>query len=128
MICYDLEFPELVRLVAENGVELLCVPTNWPEGSFNRSINEPRPMELIKAMSAAATNRIWIALSDRCGEERNISWLEASSLIDPDGWPIAQVGHGAGIAVAEIDLAISKDKSLSPKNHALNDRRPELYK
>jgi predicted amidohydrolase len=128
MICYDLEFPELVRLVAENGVELLCVPTNWPEGSFNRSINEPRPMELIKAMSAAATNRIWIALSDRCGEERNISWLEASSVIDPDGWPIAQVGTGAGIVVADIDLAVSRDKSLSPKNHALNDRRPEIYK
>jgi len=128
MICYDLEFPELVRLVAENGVELLCVPTNWPEGSFNRSINEPRPMELIKAMSAAATNRIWIALSDRCGEERNISWLEASSVIDPDGWPIAQVGTGAGIVVADIDLEVSKDKSFSPKNHALNDRRPEIYK
>jgi hypothetical protein len=85
-------------------------------------------MELIKAMSAAATNRIWIALCDRCGEERNISWLEASSVIDPDGWPIAQVGTGAGIVVADIDLEVSKDKSFSPKNHALNDRRPEIYK
>jgi predicted amidohydrolase len=128
MICYDLEFPEFVRLVAQNGVELLCVPTNWPQGSFNRSINEPRPMELIKAMSAAATNRIWIALSDRCGDERNISWLEASSVIDPDGWPIVQVGKGSGVAVADIDLAIAKNKSLSPKNHALNDRRPEIYR
>jgi 5-aminopentanamidase len=128
MICYDLEFPEFVRLVAQNGVELLCVPTNWPEGSFNRPKNELRPMELIKAMSAAATNRIWIALSDRCGDERNISWLEASSLINPDGWPVAQVGKGSGIAVADIDLTISKNKSLSPRNDALNDLRPEIYK
>jgi hypothetical protein len=49
-------------------------------------------------------------------------------VIDPDGWPIAQVGTGAGIVVADIDLEVSKDKSFSPKNHALNDRRPEIYK
>lgn len=128
MICYDLEFPEFVRLVAQNGVELLCVPTNWPGGSFNRPTHEQRPMELLKAMSAAATNRIWIALSDRTGDERNVSWLEASSVIDPDGWPIAQVGEGSGVVVSDIDLSISRDKALSPQNHALNDRRSELYK
>src|ERR1019366_4703338 len=30
MICYDLEFPEWVRLPALAGAQLLCAPTNWP--------------------------------------------------------------------------------------------------
>jgi 5-aminopentanamidase len=30
MVCYDLEFPEWVRLAALAGADLLCTPTNWP--------------------------------------------------------------------------------------------------
>jgi predicted amidohydrolase len=127
IICYDLEIPELVRFVADKGCELLCVPLNWPTGSFKKPEKESRPMELIKAMSMAATFRIWIALSDRCGLERNIEWLQSSSIIDIDGWPIAQVGEGSGVKVSEIDLNLAKDKTVSPKNHALGDFKRNLY-
>jgi hypothetical protein len=30
LICYDLEFPEWVRLPALDGAQLLCAPVNWP--------------------------------------------------------------------------------------------------
>lgn len=30
MVCYDLEFPEWVRLPALSGAQLLCAPVNWP--------------------------------------------------------------------------------------------------
>ena len=30
MICYDLEFPEMVRDVALRGAQLIAVPANWP--------------------------------------------------------------------------------------------------
>ena len=30
MICYDLEFPEWVRLPALHGAQLLSAPVNWP--------------------------------------------------------------------------------------------------
>lgn len=36
LICYDLEFPEWVRLPALAGADLLCAPVNWPDG--------PRPL------------------------------------------------------------------------------------
>lgn len=30
IVCYDVEFPELTRMVALAGTQLLVVPTNWP--------------------------------------------------------------------------------------------------
>ena len=30
LVCYDLEFPEMARMLALAGAELICVPTNWP--------------------------------------------------------------------------------------------------
>lgn len=30
IVCYDAEFPELTRMVALAGTQLLLVPTNWP--------------------------------------------------------------------------------------------------
>ena len=30
LICYDLEFPEMSRMLALGGAELVAVPTNWP--------------------------------------------------------------------------------------------------
>jgi predicted amidohydrolase len=53
MICYDLEFPEWVRLAAINGADLIAAPVNWPYAA--RPAGE-RPAEVIKAQAAAATN------------------------------------------------------------------------
>ncbi len=127
MICYDLEFPEFVRTLASKECELLCVPLNWPTGSFNKPSHEKRPMELIKAMSMAATYRLWIALSDRSGSERNVDWLQSSSIINPDGWPIAEVGQKSGLAIGDIDLNEAQNKKLSPNNHVFDDSRLKLY-
>lgn len=128
LICYDLEFPEFLSIPVVANAELIVVPTNWPKGFYNRPVNEKHPMELIKAMAAAATNKVWIAICDRTGEERGIEWLESSCLIDPDGWPVALTGPGEGFAMFDLDLSLSRDKSISPNNHIFNDRRKDLYK
>ena len=77
MVCYDLEFPEWVRLAALAGAELLCVPTNWPREA--RPDGE-RPMEVLRAMVAASTNRMAIAVCDRCGSERGVDWVAGSAI------------------------------------------------
>ena len=128
LICYDLEFPEYVRIPVIANVELIVVPTNWPKGFYNRPTKENYPMELIKAMAAAATNKIWIAICDRTGEERGVQWLESSCVINPDGWPVALVGPGEGYAIQDLDLSLAHDKAISPSNHIFNDRRNDLYK
>jgi predicted amidohydrolase len=126
LVCYDLAFPECVRAAALAGAELLCVPTNWPREP--RPAGE-RPMEVMRAMVAASTNRMAVAACDRCGAERGVEWVAGSVIADERGWPLAGPPERAepALLVADVDLARARDKALSPRNDALGDRRPDLY-
>jgi predicted amidohydrolase len=124
MVCYDLEFAELTRRVALDGAELIAVPLNWPW--FDRPEGE-RPGEVITAMSTARTNKVAVAACDRAGTERGQRWMEATSIISPEGWVIAEVGAGEGIASADIDLSLTRDKSVTGYVDLFADRRTDLY-
>jgi 5-aminopentanamidase len=123
LVCYDLEFPEMTRLLALHGADVVLVPANWP--LVARPPGE-RPPEVIIAMAAARTNRVVIACCDRTGRERGQDWTAATTLINESGWVIAEAGDDAS-AMADFDLTRSRSKALSPFNDALEDRRPELY-
>ena len=126
MICYDLEFPEWVRLPALAGAQLLCAPTNWPR--FARPDGE-RPMEVVRVQAAAAVNRMFIAACDRVGHERGVDWVGGSVIVDPDGWPLAgpMPGDQERTLMAACDLGVATDKRISERNDVLEDRRPQLY-
>ena len=126
IVCYDLEFPEWSRAAAEDGAELLCVPTNWPREP--RPDGE-RPMEVLRAMVTAATYRIAVAVCDRCGPERGVEWVAGTSIAGADGWLLAGPPAAAepALLIAGVDLAPARDKAISPHNDALADRRPALY-
>jgi 5-aminopentanamidase len=126
MICYDLEFPEWVRLPALDGAQLLCAPTNWP--AFPRPEGE-RPAEIVRVQADAAVNRMFIAACDRTGAERGVDWVAGSVIVDPDGWPLAEAPRGAGpvTITAECRLASALDKATGPRNSVHADRRPGLY-
>lgn len=124
MICYDLEFGELTRRVALDEAELIAAPVNWP--LFPRPEGE-HPGEVITAMSTARTNKVAIACCDRSGVERGQQWTEGTSIIDPDGWVVAAAGPGTAMAVADIDLAATHDKTLTEHVHLFDDRRVDLY-
>ena len=127
VICYDLEFPEWVRLPALAGAQLLCVPANWP--AQPRPAGE-RPMDVVRAQAAAAVNRMFIAVCDRVGAERGVDWVGGSVIIDPDGWPLAgpEPGDRELTFAADCDLALAADKRNSERNDVLADRRPDLYR
>jgi predicted amidohydrolase len=126
MICYDLEFPEWVRLPALDGAQLLCAPVNWP--AFPRPDGE-RPAEIVRVQADAAVNRMFIAACDRTGPERGADWVGGSAIVDPDGWPLAHATPAAGPATiaAECRLEDALDKAISPISNVHADRRPELY-
>jgi predicted amidohydrolase len=123
LICYDLEFPELTRMLALAGADLVAVPTNWP--LVDRPVDE-RPPEVIIAMAAARVNRIFIACCDRTGLERGQEWTAGTTIIDHAGWVIARQPD-EGPALADVDLSEARQKRLTDLADALADRRPKLY-
>lgn len=125
MICYDLEFPEWVRQVALDGADLLCVPVNWP--LYPRPEGE-RPTEIVRAQAGASVNRMYIAAADRVGRERGQEWLGGTVIVDADGFPVTRIQlDEEHIALATLDLARARDKSISPRNDVHKDRRPNIY-
>lgn len=133
LICYDLEFPEWVRLAALGGADLIAAPVNWPAAP--RPAAE-RPADIVKAQAGAAVNGIFVAVADRCRAERGTQWIGGSVIIGPDGYPLAGPagqhpgGDGAArttILTAGCDLRAARDKRASDRNDLLADRRPELY-
>jgi 5-aminopentanamidase len=126
MICYDLEFPEWTRQAALGGADLIAAPVNWPAASWPE---HERPAEVIKAQAAAAVNGVFVAVADRCRTERGVAWISGSVIVGPGGFPLAGpvLADRPALIAADCDLLAARDKSVSPNNDLLADRRPELY-
>lgn len=130
-ICYDLFFPELTRGLALQGALLLAVPTNSPSGE-SRAQGAMAACDGIGhavARTTAYLNRVYVAVSDRHGDERGHSWTARSSIVDPEGLFLAgPVGYERSMLVADCDLTIANQKQWDgTENNAFADRRPELY-
>jgi predicted amidohydrolase len=127
MVCYDLEFPEWVRLAALAGAQLIAAPANWP------AVPVPAPGDLvgevIRVRANAGVNRVFVAVCDRHGPERGVEWIGGSAIADPDAGLLAgpPPDGGEALLLADCDLATADDKRVSERNDVLADRRPELY-
>ncbi len=135
MVCYDVEFPEWVRLAALAGADLLAVPTNWPADPIPAG---QRPMVTVNVQVAAFANRMFIAAACRCGAERGVDWVGGSVIAGPTGYPLAgpasisgEIGASSGsaaeILIADCELRQARDKATGPRNDAHADRRLDLY-
>src|SRR5271165_3074917 len=80
MICYDLEFPEWVRLAALSGADLIAAPVNWPASASPPPPGE-RSSEVVSAQAAAAANGVYVAVADRCKTERGVGWVGGSVIV-----------------------------------------------
>jgi predicted amidohydrolase len=128
MICYDLEFPEWVRLAALSGADLIAAPVNWPASASPAPPGE-RAGEVVSVQAAAAVNGVYIAVADRCGAERGVDWVGGSVIVASRGYPAAGplcAGRTA-VLTATVDLRLARDKRNSELNDLFADRRPDLY-
>jgi predicted amidohydrolase len=118
LICYDVEFPEAVRVHALAGTELLAVPTALM-----------RPYEIVPQTlvpARAYENGIHIAYVNRCGPEGQWDFAGLSCLAGPDGMVRARAGTGHELLVADVDPEVTR--AARAETPYLTDRRPELYR
>jgi 5-aminopentanamidase len=128
LICYDLEFPEWVRLAALSGADLIAAPVNWPASASPPPPGE-RSGEVVCAQAAAWANGVFVAVADRCGTERGVGWVGGSVLVGHRGYPAAGpvCEDRTAVLTAPMDLLLARDKRNSERNDLFGDRRPELY-
>ena len=125
MVCYDLEFPEVTRRLALEGAQILVAPANWP--LLGKPAGE-RPVEVAKAQAAAAQNKVYVVVADRCGADRGEAYTGGSVICDVTGYLLAEAMiEQPGLIAAAIETAQADDKRIGPHNDVFTDLRPELY-
>lgn len=117
VICYDIRFCELPRLLAVGGAEVLFVSAEWPD---------PRTEHWRTLLRARAIeNQMFVAACNRCGETEGTVFAGYSALIAPDGTVLAEAGSGEEIIWADFDAdALRRTREIIP---VFQDRVPELY-
>ena len=127
-ICYDIWFPEIFRLAALQGADILCVPTNWVPMA-----DQPADLPVmanVLAMGGAHSNSIFVAAADRVGVEREQPFIGNSVIVGCTGWPLAGPAsrEAEEILVADLNLSDARRKrNWNAFNQVLRDRRTDVY-
>jgi len=115
LICYDLRFPEMSRILASSGSEILVVPSAWVKGEMKEehwiTINKTRAIE----------NGCYVIAPDQVG---NI-YCGRSLVVDPLGKILLDMKKHQGIGFANISIKkVKKTRSAMP---LLKNRRTDVY-
>lgn len=131
LVCYDSEFPELARRLADEGAKLLFVPfcTDNRQGYLRvRYCCQARAIE----------NQCYVAMSGNVGNLPNVENMDVqyavSCILTPCDFPFARDGIAAEasenvetIAVADLDLGDLAWARREGTVRNLRDRRFDLY-
>jgi len=128
LICYDGWFPEAWRLLALQGADIVCVPTNWVP--MAEQPGGMPAMANVLCMGAAHSNSMVVAACDRVGTERGQPFIGQSLIVDHNGWPVAGPASAREpeLVTAICDLSQSRRKrNWNDFNQVMRDRRTDLY-
>ena len=114
LICYDVEFPEHTRALARAGVEAILVPTANPKPFVN--------VNMITVAARALENTFTIVYANYTGVEGDLDYVGHSVIAGPDGYPLASVGFGEALIVAEA--TDEPGENQIPLSTQLADYRP----
>ena len=115
MICYDVRFPEVSRILAINGADILAVPSAWVHGIMK----EEHWQTILKAR--AIENGSYVAAPDQVGR----IFSGRSMVVDPFGIVILDMGNREGMEIIEIDK--SRIQNARESLPLLKNRRTDVY-
>ncbi len=118
IICYDVRFVELVRMLALQDIEILFIPAQWPV--------QRRSHWTTLITARAIENQLFVVACNSCGTAGATVYGGYSGIIDPWGETIAQAKDQEEIITGTIDFAVLE--KIRNEINVYKDRRPELYK
>ncbi|MBD9456129.1 nitrilase family protein [Pseudomonas sp. PDM05] len=130
LICWDIWFPEVPRILTQQGADIICSLNNWvwtPPPLFDEA---GKCMASYLTMTAAHVNNVFIAAANRIGEEHGGRYLGCSLIAGTNGWPIGKVAspNEQAILYADIDLSSARSAPIwNDLNDLQRDRRIDLY-
>ena len=131
LVCYDVEFPELSRMLSDQGMKILFVP-------FWTDTKNAYQRVRICAQARAIENECYVAITGSVGnlprvENMDIQYSQ-SAVFSPSDFAFP---HDAIVAeatpntemtlIADLDLNLLKDLNTSGAVRNLRDRRKDLY-
>lgn len=121
MVCFDWAFPEVTRSLTLQGAEVICHPSNLVL-TFCQEAMLTRCLE----------NRIFAVTTNRYGADKRpqgeIKFTGKSQIVAPGGKLLNRAASQRDeLFVIEIDPKESHNKSITPLNDLLSDRRPDCY-
>ena len=124
-ICYDQRFPESARVLMLKGAQLVVVPTNEPDKALD--------VCNLLTRARAFENRVFYMWVNRVGNERGVTFLGSTQIVDCYGNIIAIAGNSSQeIIYADLELSIADQKKsvFIPGEYEIDvvkDRIPEYY-
>jgi len=115
MICYDLRFPELARILTLMGADILFAPSGWVKGE--KKIEHWHTMVRARALE----NGSYMVAPDQVG---NI-YIGHSLVVDPFGNIVVDMKEDEGLATVDIDPALIAE--TREKLPLLKNRRVDIY-
>lgn len=115
-ICHDISFPEWIRLYALAGVEVMFLPTGWPEAGIENWLHLSR--------ARAIENQMFIVCANSCGVG-SFKFGGNSIVVDPNGATRLLLGEEPERRIVEIDAG--DVDSARQRFNLLEERRPEYY-
>jgi predicted amidohydrolase len=121
MICFDWIFPESARVLALEGAQVICHPSNLVLPHCQRAM-----------VTRCLENRVFAITANRSGIEHRggnrMAFTGGSQVTSPHGEILLRGPEsGEQIGIVEIDPRLSLDKRITPENDLFADRRPECY-
>jgi len=122
LICFDHLFPEAARVLALQGAQIICYPSNLVLPTYGQLTTRTRAIE----------NQVFTILSNRCGTEdrgqKSLTYTGSSQMAAPNGEVLASATAAEqALRIVDINPEDALDKSVTERNDLFKDRRPELY-
>jgi predicted amidohydrolase len=127
-ICYDAWFPEVFRVMASGKADLVCMPFN-NAGALREGISTTE-MGAVLCRAAAHVNGLCIAIANRVGSERGVTFVGQSSLISYSGAVFAGPGSAEApdVVIGDISVTATRRGLVSNGfNNYYKDRRTDVY-